>query len=57
MRQVPQKEEIMVSSWETEQTKPTEYRPMTQKRVNKGTKEIQAMLAETSIFCVRLCAV
>jgi hypothetical protein len=29
-----------------EKTKPTEDRTMTQKRVNKGTKEIKAMMVE-----------
>jgi transposase-like protein len=43
----------MVSSWETEQTKPTEYRTMIQKRVNKGNPSDDGR--GRRFFCVRLC--
>ena len=32
------------------------YRTMTQKRIDKGTQEIKAMMAEDTDFYVRLCA-
>ena len=34
----------------------TEYRTMTQGRINKGTQEIKAMMAEDADFYVPLCA-